>query len=1679
MSSEDTLKAGGAEGQDDIPDDAPVPIPDKPLTSFVIPVGEHETATVDPKIAALSTLEKLSHKDWKVIQMGCNEVEETMNTRPEQSDDFFESVSKALQSLLKKPQAMVQEGSICALKALLPHCPIKFVEDTETIAATCKILCEKGLSGRTKAHDATEAVLGFLTEMGRGAEVSAALFNASASKVTKVSTSAIVAFGKLLADFGPQPFDLKDLGAMAPKWFTYRDQAARRGAATILVAICGYVGKDSMQPFVTSLSPIHQKEMQELFSKEPPPPKVPPRHLRESTGASSSAGDNADFSLPLPEQAGQNQVVNILKLVNSKWYAKLKSSNWKGKVQMIEELINASDGKVLEKGEYGELVNALKGQLKDSTVYVVRVSVIMLGKLASGLRESFASTAKHLTPLLVAKFKDKNKPLQAAVLAALSAFTSACFPITDVAQDVTEGLESKVASESQCTLMWIAAAAQTTSKKFLSILTHNVETLFKWCIKGFEHDQVVCRKEAGNTLAAVASMDNESVLMLFKTLDQNTAKKVKSNTSIELQGFFAGKTSRFSLGAGQQSNPTSLSQGNAKKSFFNPNATINPGSTFNPSATIKPGGSFNPNATINPGSSSASSFSTFASSAVPSKMPAFNPNATISAGSAGVRTSVFDQSQTLSSSRIVKLSLKPGGGVSTARRNVFNPGATISAGGSSSTLMKSSLLSPTMRAVPFDPSNPNATQQHADMSGASRVKAEAQVKTDLSASVPRSVLDALDDPILKTRQDAMTEFSNIIKHLGTISAELGDIPELLIRRFADKNRTAQKNAISLCVSIANAMGTPFGKYLGVFLPNLFTLLGDISGDLRECTLNALKSIVKIDGLPLDPVASMLAKFMTETHSSPGKDKAVELLLFLASLPGWNGKHDLDEIKPLAKPLLIFATDRSATLKQHAEKALGEVIKLVGVQFAEETVLNDGDFKLAAKQQLVQLLASHGGASVVKSLAHHALDPVSGAVPPPKTDATGSAQAALAPKRKSEAVAETEPPQKRLAVEPLRPVTAPLEDDGGKSKRQQENSAEPWSVNSVNVPQKSLKRLYGYLCRCVSSEIAAMASSESVGTRFSASKQLISRVGACEDAVPGVSDVLFMVSTTLLGATDQITVQAGFNLAESVVGVLEKKASMLSDYDAGLILPLLLQKPMKFFSERAHALLARVRKIYPTSKLFNQVLTLLAEGEWSALNEAELTECLNELSAMLGKQGTTVCDDIARTVKVLSSFIFSRSVSARAAALVSCSWLVAHGGAAITKRLADAGVPADLLARLKSGDYISHQKEHRESVEPAQRKPKEKPKPEQKVVAQEALSIGSAAQRFLELAKLFDGFLSTCSSGSAPDEAAVTAELKRLAELIPSASKLAGLHVPPELVVALSRLLASLVNRAPSKSVERRLAAHVAQVLATLVQSAVGAIEALDAEPLKELIAGVAQSVVVLKIEFDDGVLLSTTRDSTERLRVALPMLYQLLLEKSTTLVALTSLTYAIKDVIVQDMSKPLPFETSLYLCQSLYQKHLGMTQDDVMASIGLRAPLEALHLLLVTVQEKSISQPQPRLEQSLRSVLKSVLTLIHHLVSLKGDTIRINMSFLRAPPYSTQPQMLKKIVDKFLATADAAQVHTPTVSRTGSAIALEKISEKLRNVSDTTLTAKPASMVSTPSNLTIDQLRERLARLSK
>ena len=336
---------------------------------------------------------------------------------------------------------------------------------------------------------ATETCM-LLLELECGDAVVDALLKGSAHKVPKLALACVEAMRVSVKEFGvpvvvpPKPM----LKGIAPL-FDSKDAKVRGAAKDLTVELTRWLGHDAVRrDLIEKMRGTMQAEVQaaadaieigravrqRLTRKEaanPPAPDTAVDHVDAmdvdgGDGAvASAATTNGDVKLPdAYEFADPESILDVLEKQpkdkeTPKFWDAVNSSKWNQRLDAMTRLKELADAPRLASGDYGDVARALKKIVtKDANIACVGEACAAAGALAKGLRKEWTREAKVLLPGMLDKLKDKNTSVVQKNQDALLLFSTHCFSLADVADDVLAALSHKMPKVPQQTMLWIAAA---------------------------------------------------------------------------------------------------------------------------------------------------------------------------------------------------------------------------------------------------------------------------------------------------------------------------------------------------------------------------------------------------------------------------------------------------------------------------------------------------------------------------------------------------------------------------------------------------------------------------------------------------------------------------------------------------------------------------------------------------------------------------------------------------------------------------------------------------------------------------------------------------------------------------------------------------------------------------------------------------------------------------------------------------------------------------------------------------------------------------------------------------------------------------------------------------------------------------------------------------------------------
>lgn len=112
-------------------------------------------------------------------------------------------------------------------------------------------------------------------------------------------------------------------------------------------------------------------------------------------------------------------------------------------------------------------------------------------------------------------------------------------------------------------------------------------------------------------------------------------------------------------------------------------------------------------------------------------------------------------------------------------------------------------------------------------------------RTDISPLITEALLAELSDKNWKNRNEALLKIQGFLKDGKHIKSTIGDLPQALALRLVDSNAKIAQTSLSICQTLAEAMGSPCKQYLRVLFPGILNGLGDSKSFIRTASITCL------------------------------------------------------------------------------------------------------------------------------------------------------------------------------------------------------------------------------------------------------------------------------------------------------------------------------------------------------------------------------------------------------------------------------------------------------------------------------------------------------------------------------------------------------------------------------------------------------------------------------------------------------------------------------------------------------------------------------------------------------------------------------------------------------------------------------------------------------------------------
>ncbi|XP_078670187.1 cytoskeleton-associated protein 5-like isoform X4 [Branchiostoma floridae x Branchiostoma belcheri] len=548
-------------------------------------------------------------------------------------------------------------------------------------------------------------------------------------------------------------------------------------------------------------------------------------------------------------------------------------------------------------------------------------------------------------------------------------------------------------------------------------------------------------------------------------------------------------------------------------------------------------------------------------------------------------------------------------------------------------------------------------------------------RTDVSERMRPELMNELGDKNWKVRKEALEKVSAILEEAKFITPSLGDLPSALKARLGDSNKILVMNTLTICTTIATAMGPNIRQHVSVIGPGILQTLADSKEHVRQAGLAALNAVVEQTGV----TPFMENEMMSDALRSTSPMLKIELFGWLAEklMTVKTCPPDLVNCLPM---LYASLEDRNADVRKNAQGAVVPFMYHLGYE-----KMNRAVGKLAASSKTnVSAILEKARAEVPAKPSKKGKGKASS--PPSDEGSGGSAEtrrpktAPAKSKREEDSGSAKEVKQAEPAAKSGRPKSGIAKANANKggmagSKKKgsnqslaDEDTGPPLILNNEKKQrikdEKTLKvlkwnfsspesdhieQLQKQLTTCVSKTIYTQFFHSDFKRHLAAMDTLIAAVKDQKEETIAQLDLLLKWITLRFFDTNTTVNMKALEYLTILFNTLAEDEYRLLDIEANSFLPYLVIKvgdSKDVIRRDVRAILKIITKVYPASKIF----PFLMDGVRSK-NAKQRAECIEELGCLIEGYGLNVCQPTsAKALKEIATQIGDRDNGVRNATL---------------------------------------------------------------------------------------------------------------------------------------------------------------------------------------------------------------------------------------------------------------------------------------------------------------------------------------------------------------------------------------------------------------------------------------------
>ena len=537
-------------------------------------------------------------------------------------------------------------------------------------------------------------------------------------------------------------------------------------------------------------------------------------------------------------------------------------------------------------------------------------------------------------------------------------------------------------------------------------------------------------------------------------------------------------------------------------------------------------------------------------------------------------------------------------------------------------------------------------------------------RTDISSKITEKLVKQMSDPSWKVRAAAVEAVGGILTEANKrIGPNTGELMPAIAKRFGDSNRNIATNALKLCGDVAEAMGPSVGerRYGHGLVNDITKQFGDSKSSVRTAAAGALDSWASAAGLnkTLPYVATTM---LDASGKMSGDGKSDALVWSLNALAADAGNDvDLSSVVVLAS---VGLGDKATAARTAGGKLLDEVIRRVGSK--ETSALCKLSDAPGALKKAVVAHVEKGGivvGSSAPSSRNPSLNP-SPSVSPIKSAPTRPTTARGGAVRASKGAAGAAPPAAVASASGA--ALAPNEE---KESRIKKLPKKPVKFEVLRDEQLAFAEgeLKVAMAPYVREDVRALLFKADFKAHIKALEHLDGALAEAPENVFGNLDLIlrWIVLRVSEQAPNTQSLLRVLDFTAAVLGVVKAQGSRLSEQEAALFLPALVDKcghSMDAVRGKFRIILRLIPGLFPASRLVGYLVRGL-----DSKNTKTRLEVLDVIESLLERHGADVVERGGnKALAEVAKLADARDMSMRTAALKCLVTAYKTSGAVVWK-----------------------------------------------------------------------------------------------------------------------------------------------------------------------------------------------------------------------------------------------------------------------------------------------------------------------------------------------------------------------------------------------------------------------------